>query len=114
MHNFNNDRLNWVNAMTPEEEARQEIDRLLEAAGWHVQDYKNLNLRESPLNSGGFDYLSLWIKSKSEHPPALKVIKLHNAIRRCFIHIEIEIKDISLYFHVNQSLLSRSLSLTCC
>lgn len=26
--------------MTPEEEARQEIDRLLEAASWQVQDYK--------------------------------------------------------------------------
>ncbi len=30
--------------MTPEEGARQEIDRLLEAACWQVQDYKNLNL----------------------------------------------------------------------
>jgi type I restriction enzyme, R subunit len=30
--------------MTPEEEARQEIDRLLEEVGWQVQDYKNLNL----------------------------------------------------------------------
>ena len=51
--------------MTPEEEARQEIDRLLEAAGWQVQDYKNLNLgaalgvaiREFPLESGQSDYL---------------------------------------------------------
>ena len=30
--------------MTPEEEARQEIDRLLKAASWQVQDYKDLNL----------------------------------------------------------------------
>ena len=30
--------------MTPEEEARQEIDHLLQAAGWQLQDYKNLNL----------------------------------------------------------------------
>ncbi len=30
--------------MTPEEEARQLIDELLEAAGWLVQDYKDLNL----------------------------------------------------------------------
>ena len=51
--------------MTPEEEARQEIDRLLQAAGWQVQDYKNLNLgaasgvavREFPLESGRADYL---------------------------------------------------------
>ena len=51
--------------MTPEEEARQEIDRLLEAASWQVQDYKNLNLgaalgvaiREFPLESGRADYL---------------------------------------------------------
>jgi len=30
--------------MTPEEEARQEIDKLLGAAGWQVQDYMDLNL----------------------------------------------------------------------
>jgi len=51
--------------MTPEEKARQEIDRLLEAAGWIVQDYDQLNLgatsgvavREFPLESGFADYL---------------------------------------------------------
>jgi len=51
--------------MTPEEEARQEIDHLLQAAGWQLQDYKNLNLgaslgvavREFPLESGRADYL---------------------------------------------------------
>jgi hypothetical protein len=42
--NFNNAAFIKVNAMTPEEEARQEIDRLLEAASWQVQDYKDLNL----------------------------------------------------------------------
>ena len=49
--------------MTPEEEARQNIDRLLEAAGWVIQDYRDLNLgaslgiaiREFPLKSGTAD-----------------------------------------------------------
>jgi type I restriction enzyme R subunit len=51
--------------MTPEEKARQNIDRLLEAAGWKVQDMSELNLgaslgvavREFPLKSGTADYL---------------------------------------------------------
>lgn len=51
--------------MTPEEKARQKIDELLEAAGWKVQDRKDLNLgaalgvamREFPLTSGYADYL---------------------------------------------------------
>ncbi len=51
--------------MTPEEKARQRIDELLEAAGWKVQDRKDLNLgaalgvaiREFPLTSGYADYL---------------------------------------------------------
>jgi len=30
--------------MKPEEKARQEIDQLLEKAGWKVQDNKDLNL----------------------------------------------------------------------
>nr|WP_214300155.1 type I restriction-modification enzyme R subunit C-terminal domain-containing protein [Pelotalea chapellei] len=45
---------------TPEQEARQEIDRMLEQAGWLVQDVKNVNLhagrgvaiREFPLERG--------------------------------------------------------------
>lgn len=49
--------------MTPEEEARQGIDRLLKAAGWQVPDYKDLNLgastgvavREFPLLLGRAD-----------------------------------------------------------
>ena len=52
--------------MKPEESARKKIDELLELAGWHVQDYKDLNLgaavgvavREFPLSGAGFaDYL---------------------------------------------------------
>jgi type I restriction enzyme R subunit len=51
--------------MKPEEKARQEIDQLLEKAGWEVQDYRDLNLgaplgaavREFPLKSGTADYL---------------------------------------------------------
>ena len=51
--------------MTPEEKARSHIDKLLEMAGWQVQDYKELNLgaslgvvvREFPLKSGEADYL---------------------------------------------------------
>ena len=33
--------------MKPEEKARQNINRLLEAAGWAVQDMKDLNLGAS-------------------------------------------------------------------
>lgn len=51
--------------MTPEEEARQKIDELLQAAGWEVQDLKDLNLGaalgvaicEFPLKTGSADYL---------------------------------------------------------
>ncbi|MCH7760782.1 DEAD/DEAH box helicase family protein [candidate division TA06 bacterium] len=51
--------------MKPEEKARQRIDQLLEAAGWKVQDYQELNLgaslgvavREFPLETGPTDYL---------------------------------------------------------
>jgi type I restriction enzyme R subunit len=51
--------------MKPEEKARQQIDRLLEAGGWKVQDYKDVNLsaslgvavREFPLTEGFADYL---------------------------------------------------------
>ncbi len=53
--------------MTPEEQARQTIDRLLIEAGWVIQDFKHLNLaaargialREVPLKSGTCDYLLL-------------------------------------------------------
>jgi type I restriction enzyme R subunit len=51
--------------MTPEEQARQQIDRMLDAAGWKVQDLRELDLsvgagvavREFPLQSGEADYL---------------------------------------------------------
>lgn len=51
--------------MNPEEKARQQIDRMLDAAGWKVQDLRDLNLgaslgvavREFPLPSGEADYL---------------------------------------------------------
>jgi type I restriction enzyme R subunit len=53
--------------MTPEQQARQQIDAKLVAAGWIVQDYKAFNpsagrgiaLREVPLKSGTCDYLLL-------------------------------------------------------
>jgi len=49
----------------PEEKARQHIDKLLEGAGWTIQDYPEFNLgaslgvavREFPLDSGFTDYL---------------------------------------------------------
>lgn len=51
--------------MKPEEEARQEIDRLLEATGWKVQGIQELDLRASlgvairefPLKTGQADYV---------------------------------------------------------
>jgi type I restriction enzyme, R subunit len=51
--------------LTPEQQARQEIDRQLAAAAWIVQDHKAMNLgagpgvavREFPLETGPVDYL---------------------------------------------------------
>src|SRR3954453_21812960 len=51
--------------MTPEERARQQIDRQLQACGWTVQDCREMNLgaalgiavREFPLTTGEADYL---------------------------------------------------------
>ncbi len=51
--------------MKPEEKARQNIDKLLKAAGWEIQDLNDLNLsaaqgvaiREFQLKSGPVDYL---------------------------------------------------------
>lgn len=34
--------------MSPEQEARAEIDRLLTAAGWHVCDYKAADIHGAP------------------------------------------------------------------
>jgi hypothetical protein len=50
---------------TPEEQARQKIDQLLDAAGWQVQDRSALNLgaargvtaREFPLETGFANYM---------------------------------------------------------
>lgn len=54
-----------VEGLTPEQRARQEIDKLLKAAGWAVQDYKAMNLaaargvavREFPTPTGPMDYM---------------------------------------------------------
>jgi type I restriction enzyme R subunit len=51
--------------MTPEQKARQEIDRQLEQCGWVVQSFRDMNIsaglgvavREFPLKSGFADYL---------------------------------------------------------
>lgn len=51
--------------MTPEEKARLKIDELLTAAGWQIQDYKQINLgashgvalREFQLRQDAADYL---------------------------------------------------------
>jgi type I restriction enzyme R subunit len=51
--------------MTPEQKARQQIDRQLEQAGWIVQDYRQMNIsagpgvavREFPLTTGAADYM---------------------------------------------------------
>lgn len=61
-------------SLSPEQEARQQIDVMLMAAGWHIQDHTSLNLlaargiavREFPLRKGhGFaDYL-LYIDRKA-------------------------------------------------
>jgi type I restriction enzyme, R subunit len=54
-----------VIVMTPEEEARKNIDDMLHNAGWTLQDYKNVNLgagsgvavREFPVKGGEADYM---------------------------------------------------------
>jgi hypothetical protein len=54
-----------MEGLTPEQQARQEIDKLLKAAGWAVQDYKAMNLaagrgvavREFPTPTGPMDYM---------------------------------------------------------
>ena len=51
--------------MTPEQKARQKIDRQLDQCSWLVQDYRNMDLsaglgvavREFPLTTGHADYL---------------------------------------------------------
>jgi type I restriction enzyme R subunit len=61
-----------VRLASPEAEARKTIDRLLEAAGWIIQDYEAFNrnaalgvaVREFPLPSGAADYL-LFVDGKA-------------------------------------------------
>ena len=60
--------------MTPEEEARVNIDKLLMQSGWVIQDYKKINLsptiglgiavREFPTLKGPADYM-LFIKREA-------------------------------------------------
>ena len=65
----------------PEDQARVKIDEMLEAAGWHVCDIKDLNLsahcgtavREFPLPGHGFaDYL-LYVDGKPNYRWRLKL-----------------------------------------
>ena len=57
--------------MSPEQKAREIIDRKLEEAGWIVQDFKQLNptvslgvaVREFPTSTGPVDY-ALFIEGK--------------------------------------------------
>ena len=54
-----------ITLVTPEEKARQEIDRQLDACGWIVQDHKSMNIMagqgvvvsEFPLKTGSVDCL---------------------------------------------------------
>jgi type I restriction enzyme R subunit len=56
-----------MSTLTPEQKARQQIDAMLVASGWVIQDYKaadfsagrGIVLREVPLKSGPCDYLLL-------------------------------------------------------
>jgi len=57
--------------VTPEQEARQEIDRQLERCGWIVQDHSQMNIsagpvaiREFPLTTGPTDYM-LYVDGKA-------------------------------------------------
>jgi len=57
--------------VTPEEEARREIDRRLGQCGWIVQDYSQMNIsagpvatREFPLTTGHADYM-LYVDGKA-------------------------------------------------
>ena len=51
--------------LTPEQKARENIDKQLQQAGWIIQDYKTLNpsaglgiaVREYPTESGSADYI---------------------------------------------------------
>jgi hypothetical protein len=74
----------WIEMKTPEEEAREQIDRMLDEAGWAVQDLAQANvrasegvaIREFPLRTGygQADYL-LYVESK-----AVGAIELESSI----------------------------------
>ena len=57
--------------MTPEEKAREKIDKKLEQAGWSIQDMRQLNpiaalgiaVREFPTSTGPVDY-ALFVDGK--------------------------------------------------
>jgi|GEM_PF-7055626 len=78
--------------MQPEEKARQDIDNLLELAGWKVQGLQELNLsassgvavREFPLRNGTADYLLFVDKKQSglskpshKEPPSAELLSSH-------------------------------------
>lgn len=71
--------------MRPEQKARQDIDRQLDACGWIVQDYRSMNIaaglgvavREFPLQSGPADYL-LYVDRKAAGACARVVRRLHH------------------------------------
>jgi len=58
--------------LKPEQEAREEIDVLLQSAGWEIQDFSNIDLtsstgvavREFPVKTGDADYL-LFVDSQA-------------------------------------------------
>ncbi|MCY2953282.1 MAG: hypothetical protein NTU53_15080 [Planctomycetota bacterium] len=61
-----------MTALTPEQNARQKIDRHLQQCGWVLQDYRALNIsaspgvavREFPLKTGHADYM-LYVAGKA-------------------------------------------------
>ncbi|MEP3480678.1 MAG: hypothetical protein ABJZ55_15615 [Fuerstiella sp.] len=65
---FTRERTGHALRMTPEQKARQEIDRQLQQAGWLVQSQAEMNIfaglgvavREFKLTSGFADYLLYW------------------------------------------------------
>ena len=68
--------------MTPEEKARQNIDRQLIECGWIIQDHSQMNIhagsgvaiREFPLKTGAADYYAL-ARIQTERAAAAKAPK---------------------------------------
>lgn len=66
---YDEPNIDAVSAMKPKEYARQNIDQLLEAAGWKIQDLNlsaslGVAIHEFPLKSGFADYL-LFVEKKA-------------------------------------------------